>query len=152
MADPITALAAIGLAGNVAQFVEQSLRIVSKGRETYNSVNGVTEEHVNIEEVTSALQTSSQKLSLSLSNCRVSAGDDDEDTGLISIAQSCSTIADSLIALLETFRVEPGKFRRLRSLGQAIKASWKKDEVENLEVVLKNYQRQLDTRIIVSLR
>lgn len=75
-----------------------------------------------------------------------------DDAGLIAIAQSCEKIAGSLINLIDTFKVEPGKFRRLRSLGQAVKAAWKKDEVEQLETALRSYQRQLDTRIIVSLR
>ena len=59
---------------------------------------------MNIEEVISALRVSNEKLSLSLLNCRMSAGDDDDDDGgLISIAQSCETNADKLITLLETF-------------------------------------------------
>lgn len=155
MADPITAFTAIGLAGNVVQFVDYALKIVSKGREAYKSVDGVTDENSDIESVTEELRASSKRLSSSLANCSVLPNDTAatrEDTGLVSIAQSCEEIAKSLINLLDTFKVEPGKFRRIRSLGQAIKAAWKKDEVEQLEATLRSYQRQLDTRIIVSLR
>ena len=147
MADPITALSAIGLAGNVAQFVEFALKIVAKGNEAYKDINGVSDENSNIDKVTRELCTTSRKLSDSLSEYH----DGSDDTGLITIAQSCENIAGDLINRLEKFKVKPGRFRRLRSLGQAIKAEWKKDEVKRLEATLKKYQRQLDTRIIVSL-
>lgn len=155
MADPITALTAISLAGNVAQFVDYALKIVSKGKEAYKSVDGVTDKNSDIERVTDELLASSKRLSGSLANCRTEPNDSaaiKEDAGLIAIAQSCEKIAGSLLNLLDTFKVEPGKLRRLRSLGQALKAAWKKDEVEQLEATLRSYQRQLDTRIIVSLR
>ena len=155
MADPITAFTAIGLAGNVAQFIEYALKIVSKGKEAYKNVDGVTHENSDFERVADELRVSSKKLSSSLADRNVQPKDPaakNEDAGLIAIAQSCEKIAGSLINLLDTFKVEPGKFRRLRSLGQAVKAAWKKDEVEQLEATLRSYQRQLDTRIIVSLR
>ena len=155
MADPITALTAIGLAGNVVQFVDYALKIVCKGSEAYNSVSGVTNENLGIERVTSELRASVEKLSSSLSNCSIQKDGQSvngEDAGLVEIAQSCGKIAASLINRLDTFKVEPGRLRRLRSLGQAIKAAWNRDEVEHLEATLGNYQRQLDTRIIVSLR
>lgn len=155
MADPLTALAAISLAGNVAQFVDYALKVVSKRKEAYRSVDGVTDENSDIERVTGELLASSRKLSGSLADCGVKPNDSaaiQEDTGLIAIAQSCEKIAGSLLNLLDTFKIEHGKLRRLRSLGQALKAAWKKDEVEELEATLRSYQRQLDTRIIVSLR
>ena len=153
MADPISAFTAIGLAGNITQFVDFALKIVSTAKEAYQNVNGVTDENSDIERVAGELRGSSKKLSSSL--CSVQPNDPadaSEDAGLIAIAQSCEKIAGSLISLLDTFKVEPGKFRRLRSLGQAVKAAWKKDDVEQLETTLRSYQRQLDTRIIVSLR
>lgn len=133
MADPFTSLNAIGLAGNVAQFIDYALKIVSKCKEAYKSVDGVTDEKLNIERMTDELLASSKKLSGSLAHCRAEPNDPaaiDEDAGLIAIAQSCEKIAGSLLNLRITFKVEPSTLRRLRSLGQALNAAWKKDEVE----------------------
>ncbi|MCJ1395570.1 hypothetical protein MMC18_008456 [Xylographa bjoerkii] len=154
-ADPITAFAAIGLAGNVAQFVEYALKVVSKGKEAYISIDGATEENSNIEQVTEELRMSIRNLSNRLLDCNVHFDDriaEKEDVGLFAIAQLCEKLAGNIIEKLDNFKVEPGKFRRLRSLGQAVKAAWKKDEVDQLENTLSSYQRQLDTRIIVSFR
>lgn len=41
MADPFSAVAALGLAANVAQMVDYSLRIVSKSKEFRKSLDGV---------------------------------------------------------------------------------------------------------------
>lgn len=117
-----------------------ALKIVSKGKEAYKSVDRVTDENSDIERVTDELLASSRKLSGSLADCGVKPNDSaaiQEDAGLIAIAQSCEKIAGSLLNLLDTFKIEPGKLRRLRSLGQALKAAWKKDEVEQLEATLR---------------
>ena len=150
------ALAAISLVGNVFQFIETGLKIISKGNEAYKSVSGVTEDNQNVNRVTNELHENSRSLSEGLSNCQLQREGpptrSDEDARLIEIAQSCEKLAEDLIDRLEKYKVEPGQFRRLRSLRQAIEAAWKEKEMESLEATLRSYQRQLDTGIIVSLR
>jgi len=44
--DPV---AALGLAANIFQFVEQGCKLVSKGKQLYKSADGVLKENVDIE-------------------------------------------------------------------------------------------------------
>ena len=126
---------------------------VAKGTEAY--INGVTEDKKSLEEVAVNLRKSSKQLSDSLGGRNIQpniSSIDPEEKRSTAIARKCENIAATLICRLETFKVEPCNYRKLMSLGKAMKAAWKKDEIERLEEKLKSYQSALDTEIIVSLR
>lgn len=63
MADPASAMAALGLAANVGQMVEYALIIVSKSRKIHNSLDGVLSENRHSAVVTGNLYTASCTLS-----------------------------------------------------------------------------------------
>ena len=67
MADPITALTAISLVGNITQFIGQALKVVAKGHEAYANPSGYIEENLNIEQTARDLRESSQKVPSGLS-------------------------------------------------------------------------------------
>ena len=86
MSEPISALAAIGLAENIAQFVHYALKIVSEGNEAYKSVDDANLVNAHLERVTRELEASSIELSTSLSTCKAQSRNQTsygEDAGLI---------------------------------------------------------------------
>ena len=118
MADPLTALASLGLAANVAQFVEYRLKIIARNKEVYRDIHGATEEHKSIEEVVVDLQESTRNISGSLPGYNDISTDliqGRDDTRLIVIAEKSDKIAATLIDHLEGLHVGPGQHRTFRS-------------------------------------
>ena len=70
MADPASAMAALGLAANICQMVEYALIIVSNSREIDSSLDGVLSENRHTTVVTGNLYTASCTLSSYLDNCK----------------------------------------------------------------------------------
>lgn len=153
MADPLTGLAALSLADNVASFIVLALKI---SREAYRSADGVSKELGDVESVAKALRSSSTKLSQGLSRFEKTKSSDlkpsEENQELISIAQNCERLAKDLAGTIERYKVEPGPFRRLRSFKQALLAAWNKSDIEKVEKLLMKYEKELNTRIIISLK
>lgn len=69
MADPSSAVAALGLAADVAQMIDYSLRIVSKSNEFCNSLDGAIPEHHHTAFVTASLRGASATLASHLGRC-----------------------------------------------------------------------------------
>lgn len=69
MADPFSAVAALGLAANVAQMVDYSLRIVSKCKEFRKSLDGAIPGHRHTAVVTASLRGASATLASHFGVC-----------------------------------------------------------------------------------
>ena len=65
---------------------------------------------------------------------------------------NCDLLAQDLAGTIERYKVEPGPLRRLRSFKQALRAAWNKSDVERVERLLVKYEKELNTRIIISLK
>ena len=148
MGDPISALAAVGLAENVLSFVSLAFKI---SRQAYNSADGISKDLEDTGVVTRQLRESSEKLSAGLSDFDKDSGNSD-DLELVSMARSCERLAGDLIKKINDHKLEPGPFRRVRSVKQALRAAWNKSDIEKLDKHLQKYKKELDSRIIISLR
>lgn len=89
------AVAAIGLIGNIVQFVDFSGKLI-KSVELYRSHNGTLAENVDIEAATKHLAALSQKLK----DDAIIVG----DGALQSLSHSCQEAADDLLAALNTVK------------------------------------------------
>lgn len=153
MADPLSALSALSLADNIASFVTLALKL---SREAYKSADGLSKDLGDVDSVATTLRSSSNKLSQGLHRFeKANSGDanaSEENQELISIAQNCELLAQDLVGTIEKYKVEPGPFRRLRSFKQALLAAWNKSGIEKVERLLMKYEKELNTRIIISLK
>ena len=151
MADPISALTAVSLADNILSFVKLALKL---SKEAYSSVEGISEDLKNVELVVSELRLSSDKLSQGISRFWGPENADarPEYDELLVIAKNCSHLANDLIGTIDKYKVEPGPFRRLRSVRHALLATWKKSDIQRTESLLQKYERQLNTRIMILLK
>jgi len=78
---------------------------------------------------------------------------DSNELQLGKLCKDCNQAASDLLAALERLKVETGtKNRSWKSFRAALKSIWTKEEIEALAQRLESYRRQLDTRILVSLR
>ena len=139
MLDPITAL---GVAGNVVQFIDFGLKVTSKAREIYRSVDGALEENVDLEVVTGDLAAITQKLE---AHSVATIGRDGLD------CQRCSEAAIELLTALERFKVS-GQNSRVKSARKALKAIWGKRRVDEMRTRLEGYRDEIQFHVLVELK
>lgn len=120
-------LLAVGLAGNVVQFLDFSCKLFSESRKVYRAGVGKTESTREISEVTANLRQLSENL-LSNSHGRSLA----QDYDLQSIASSCVQCADELLTALDKIATchSPTPWE---SFKVCLKTVWEQKRVEEME-------------------
>jgi len=146
--DPFSAL---GVAGNIVQFLDFGSKLVSKGREIYSSADGSSITNVELEiisqdlhEITDSLASTPPFNSIQISNL----GDDE----MRRLATSCKTVAEQLLGVVRDLKVdETCKHRRWKSFRQALKSVWKDGDIQSLQDRLDGFRGQLTIRLITIL-
>ena len=146
--DPITAL---GVAGSIVQLVDFALKVVSKGNKIYHSGDGSTAENHDLETVTNDLVLIQTRLRQSLRPVDVSCALSQEDQALVDLSGSSNEVAAVLLERLNMIKAQ-GRFRRWKSLRQALKSVSSKTEVEELGNRLTMLRDQLNMRILIGLK
>jgi hypothetical protein len=144
--DPLTA---IGLAGNLLQFIELATKIISKGNRIRQSADGLLEEYHDLEIVTRDLLVLQAKL-----KPVPDAADNfhsDEDREMNDLLDASNELASKLLTRLNMAKAQ-GRYRGWKSLRQALKSVTSKDEVEDMARRLSTFRDEFQTRILVSLR
>ena len=136
-------VAAIGLAGNIIQFVDLCGKLISKTAEIYRSSVGALVENVNIETATDDLAL----LSTTLQDSANSA----DDTALRELCQSCNIVAKKLLSALNKVKVQ-GKQQKWKSFRKALRSVWSKEDIALLEQRLARLRDELNLRVAVDLR
>jgi hypothetical protein len=138
------ALAAIGLSANIVQFVDCGIRWVSDTIELYNSANGALEENVELERVVEDLRALIRKIKAGSQF----AG----DRKLQSLLVICSGLADDLMALLLSLKIDGSKNHKLEIVKKSIKTFRRKGQIKEIEQRLFKVRDQLCTNLAVLLR
>lgn len=146
MLDPMTAL---GLAGNIVQFVEFSIKLLGDANEIHKSAQGSLQENLDIEQIAGTIRTLQMTL-------RPPVDDDMKDDNaaedsLEALCSSCDEIAEELLGVLEQLKAH-GKRSRLKSMRQAIKNIKGNTAVTELCIRLKRFQDAIELTILVDLR
>lgn len=151
MLDPFTALS---LAGNVVQFVQLACNLTAKAHDVYSSTSGVSEEDLEMETVTTRLLGTVQELDTHLNTVDRAishASTSKSSKRLSEIANACRMIAEDILRRLDAMKMrEPPTV--WRSVRQAFKIMWTKEELDALMKRLKAYIAELDTTILVSMK
>jgi hypothetical protein len=129
----LESLAAIGLTGNIVQFIAFASHLVSKSREIYRSASGVSDEHLDLETISDDVLFLSAKLKASSAS----------DAGLGALAGRCIIIADELCLAISELRVQPQGRKKWDSFKKALRSLWKKPRVQELMSQLDNIREQI---------
>jgi hypothetical protein len=149
--DPLTAL---GLVGNVVQFVDFALKLISTGAEISGSARGATEGTLELEKVCNTLNTFTLKLGLEESGQNRIADSPEGDGALADngetkkhvmaleeIAVDCRTVCGQLLNIVKGLRVNKGNSNtRIKSFAAAIKTTRAGKKISGLEERLKRFQ------------
>ena len=143
--DPLTALS---LACNVLQIIELGATMVAKCKELYK--HGALAEHQEVESMARHLTnlTTDMELPESFSSAE---SVQQEDKGIWTLAQQCSETANELIRELQKLGIQ-GTHRKRDAVRKAIKETWKQNPFESIQRRLEQYQRTLNTLILINLR
>jgi RecA-family ATPase len=151
--DPLSALS---LAGNVLQFIDFGTKLFSKAGELYKSTVGSLAANDQLELVTADLRALVSKLRQSLSSEETQGEIVQEDKETWSsfkrVCDEAADVADEIILRLGKLRLQDGKFRRLRSILQAVETLWSEREITSLLKRLSSLRIALETRVLFSIR
>jgi hypothetical protein len=133
MMDPITAL---GVAGNIIQFLDFGLKLTSKADEIYKSTNGTLSENNGMEVLAEGLAKVTTRLEAS---CWMATGNDE----LEDICRRCTLAADELLGALKNMKLEGNKIK-VKSAQVVLKAMWKKR--------LEGFRDEMQFHVLVDLK
>ncbi len=126
------ALATVGLASSIVQFVDFATKIISKGYQYQKSVDGVLDENVELQAIADSLDqlskglvTRKKKTSLASWSMKNSK----EDEALKAVAKECQKIANDLSIAVDRLKIT-GNRTKWKSFRQALKSQWRKEEIE----------------------
>jgi hypothetical protein len=144
----IEGLAAIGLAGNIVQFISFSFALVSKSTEIRQSASGLSNEIVDFNIISEDIRTFSRGL---LSNAASSKR-------LSDIAKHCDTVAEELLEAISQLRDKQqvsgsGKGpTRWQSFRKALKCVWEKGHIDELKARLELLRDQVTMHLVSDTR
>jgi len=156
MLDPLTALS---LAGNVIQFVDFASKLFIKGRQIYNSAEGLSVCDQDLETIAKDLRDISARFKSQIPPHL--NGDLDElesgkrtDTKLSELSNQCCSISEELIGALGKLKLSSldRNNRRWKSVRHAFKSLWNKEEMGVMVARLQSVREEWSLHILVSLR
>jgi hypothetical protein len=146
MLDP---MAALGVAGNVVQFVDFSIKLVGKAHDIYKSTDGSLPENLDAEKVAETIRVLQSKLKIDENHY---PSYDNETEGLLEgLCSSCNETANELLEILGGLKMQ-GKKTTWKSMRQAIKSFKGKATVSEILGRLEHFRELLEMTILVELR
>ena len=132
------ALAVVGLAAAVAQFVEFTSSLVTTAADTYRSQTGATDEHANLEQVYSKLEKLCSQLSTSEDDRITASGYSanasvPEMDELKALAAECRSDCEALASAVRNLIGERGQKSPLKSCKAALKTALGQRKLAELE-------------------
>jgi hypothetical protein len=149
------AITALGVAGNVVQFIDFGQKLLSTSFEIYKATNGAStrnkESETLLKDFIESIDTVSADLVQYGTRLGLTLQQTTSSNGLQEIVDDCRSLAADLLARFEKLKLErkPGRWK---SVLRAVKCMWAESELQDWQARLVRYQSQLEWRILVSLR
>lgn len=140
-------VAAFALACNVVQVVELSIKVAGIIQQTYSQ--GRSDDNATTQDISERLNTLSQTLNQSLTVDARQGSPTIAELQLQQIAPECSKIALELGRELDLLKARAGK---RDAVWKGIRAMRKKGYIEKQKAKLQDYERILNTGLLVNLR
>jgi hypothetical protein len=144
------AIAAVGFAANILQFIEYIYGLVSKAKGTYQSISGTSAKNLELKLVAESLRELSEKL--------MRSEEDAQDEGVSQnatinkIAASTREISRELVSVLDRLRIHDGPHRKWRTFRHALDSIWQRPRITELQSQLEDLRNQLSIQIVAEIR
>ena len=139
--DPV---AALGLAGNIVQFVDFSCKVLQDTKSLYKSTTGASADNDVLEVICRDL------IELDNALTAPSAPGTIPDS-MRSLASMCKQVAAELLAVLDKIRVREPR-QKWKSFVQALRSVWKKEQIEELLKHMERLRNETQYRLQLMLR
>lgn len=144
----VEALAAVALAGNIAQFLGILTRLIRGTHEIYTSINGSTKANAQRDEILDYISTLSTQLESDIST---KLDPSQEERNLMGVAKRSKDEAHRFRLELSKIRLNPGQ-SKTGSFVQALKCVWKSKEFDDLEASVNVCRKLLADQLISLIR
>jgi hypothetical protein len=143
----LEALVAVGLAGNIVQFVAFSCQLLGTATSIQRSHAGASSDVHDIESVTKALQQWCKKLDVpGHSPLHQPALQPHAD--LLKLAKDCQSTATKLLSATEKLKAK-NPHSKWSSFRAALASKWREEEIKDMERRLDSYRHQIALEIAV---
>lgn len=142
------ALAAVGLAASVLQFIDVGNRFVSSAYKIYRSGQDRTSELPNLQKLTQDVENVMRRLQSSASS---SVGVHGDESGLQELVVSCKSAASDLLTTLHKIH-GINKGRKRDAFLAAFKMIWKDEELKSMQPKLDGFKQELVLHLLTSIR
>ncbi|OGM43278.1 hypothetical protein ABOM_008653 [Aspergillus bombycis] len=142
--DPISILAVVSAA---VEFIDFGYKVTSTALEIYKSANGATSQNFDLEVVTSSLDMILKKLRQPELGTSITI----EEENIIELSKSCQEVAGQMLQVLNDVKASQAD-GGIKAFRKAIKAVWKREEIERLALRLHTFRSQINFSLTVSLR
>ncbi|KAI9685267.1 MAG: hypothetical protein M1822_004640 [Bathelium mastoideum] len=140
------AVAALGLAASILQFVDFGSRVASNFLKLYKSNRQDREDVPDLQRINTDLQKLLQNLQVPQAGCS-------EDTGLAELAKECQTAATDLDTLLKSlFKADTESHGKREALKASLKLVWKENDFRSLQERIDQFRNQLVIHLLTTLR
>ncbi|MCJ1384760.1 hypothetical protein MMC17_007878 [Xylographa soralifera] len=142
------ALAAVGLASSVIQFVDFTSQLLSKGQEFYRSVDGTLVENVEFVAIAEHFRSLKEDLTESTVALADARQPSPAEEDLQRVAARCEQVALTFLTLLNGLKIT-GHPQKWKSFRQALKTMWSKDEIEEMLQKLRLLREELAVHLLI---
>ena len=140
------AFAIIGLAANVAQFLEYCILFVSTTKNAYSSTR--TAEGSNPERAVVAAEIKKHCWRITCFPTSSHANHSQDELSIGKIAEQCQSLADELLAVLDSLKPRPSpKFRSMEAIRVGLATLGKNKKIQELEERLNRLYRSLESSV-----
>jgi hypothetical protein len=154
--DPLSALS---VAGTVVQFVDFCFKLFSHSKEFYQSATGrltADEELVLVTTDLQAVVIRIQRAAFPNQSNTPRCLEGEEEAHQNTLGQICndtSKVASELLAKLDKLKLDSSdrKYRRWKTLSQAVNTLWSKEEIDGLRTRLSTLKEALQTRVLFAI-
>ncbi|KAL2822236.1 hypothetical protein BDW59DRAFT_149607 [Aspergillus cavernicola] len=140
-------LSAVSLVGNVVQFLEFGLKIISKTHEIYESAEGAEVRNIELDAIAKDLVALNERVRNRSRKVCAHAVSEDEKL-LEALTEQCNNIGDELISALQRAKVQQSH-KLWKSVRQALKSVLGRDKIQDLYDRLKQYREQIVVVLLV---
>ena len=145
--DPLSAL---GLASNIAQFLQFGGSLISGSIDLYKSTDGFSSAHNELQYLTEDLAKVCGELTAPESRIHGTRSTELEFT-LIPLAHPCKALGDEFMAMLKSLKVDP-RCKKFDSVRQALRKLWKKAQIQDYRERLEEFRSQMMLHLMKLLR
>jgi len=150
------ALATVGLAGNIVQFIDFSCKLFDQARTIHNSPSGASRYAQDLETITSSLRSLSENLrKIPQSQSRNATSKPRQEGAALKelkeLAKGCESVANELITVLQSVRTK-NPASKWSSFRASLASMWKEQKINAIKDQLDSYRFQIAMQLQVLQR